>query len=199
MKSNGLVKATATLGVLFMLGTGLVSCAEPQRQADSTQTVPQERAEPTVPSQLCDSLVVPDTYQDDVNNAAKKSGLQPSTIAAIILTQSDWEVTAQEPQGNARGLALLTPTVWNEYGQGDIFNGHHNIAAFGNYLEHLADTVKGKNGIGADYSDLVIAALVAGEHSVVKAGEIPSTPGVLRYVEMVNKYADQYKNCAKDI
>ena len=197
MKSNNLVKATAGFGILILAGTVLTSCSEPQPEAAQ---IPMETTAPaTAPSQLCDTATVPESYQDDVNNAAKKSGLHPSIISAIIQTQSNWEIMADEPIGDGRGLALLTPEVWDKYGEGDIFNGHHNIAALGGYLEHVANTVKGKNGIGADETDLVIAALVAGEKAVSRAGEIPATPGTLRYVELVNEYADQFKNCAKDI
>lgn len=195
MKSNSLVKASAGLGILIATGTVLTSCSEPQPEAVHMPM----QTPVTATSQVCDSATVPESYQDDVNNAAKRSGLHPSIIAAIIKTQSNWENMADEPIGDGRGLALLTPQVWDKFGDGDIFNGHHNIAALGDYLEHVSNTVKGKNGIGADETDLVIAALVTGESAVANAGKIPATPGTLRYVDLVNDYADSYKNCAKDL
>lgn len=199
MKPKSLVRTSAAFGILLLAGAVLTSCTELPSEPTSTSAPVETTAPPTLQNRLCDTATVPDAYKDDVNDAAKKSGLQPSIIAAIIHTQSDWEIMAAVPSGNARGLALLTPGVWEKYGEGNIFNGHDNIAALGGYLEHVADTVKGKNGIGADYTDLVIAALVTGERAVVNAGEIPATPGALRYVELVNKYADRYKNCSKDV
>ncbi|MBF6671136.1 hypothetical protein [Glutamicibacter sp. FBE19] len=197
MKPNHLVKASAGIGILILAGSALTSCTEPRQEA--AQAPAQSTAPASTTKQPCNIATVPQSYQDDVHDAAKKSGLHPSVIAAIIQTQSNWEIMADEPVGDGRSLALLTPEVWDKYGQGDVFNGHHNIAALGGYLEHVADVVKGKNGIGADDTNLVIAALVAGEYAVANAGEIPATPGTLRYVDLVNESAEQYKTCAKDI
>lgn len=188
----------STLSVLLLAGTALSSCTGSQEK--TTLPPPTVLVTPTptpTPELSCESVATPKSHQDDVNNAAKKSGLDPSIIAAIIQTQSNWKVEAVSPVGTGKGLALMSDTVYAEYGEGNIFNVHNAVQALGNYLEHLADTLKGRSGIGADYTDLVIAALIVGEKPVLEAGEVPEIKNVKKYVEKVNTVANQIKSCAQ--
>lgn len=186
-----------SLSVLLFTGTLLTSCAEPREQATFTPSA-SPSATTESPVATCDSLAVPNSFQDDVNNAAQKSGLEPSVIAAIITVQSNWQEDAVAPVDDSRGIALTSLEVWEEYGQGNILNGHDHIRTLGVYLKHLADTLEGRHGIGADDTDLVIAAHIAGETAVLNAGEVPAIPEVRTYVNKVKTYAQQIKSCAKD-
>ncbi|MGO2069235.1 transglycosylase SLT domain-containing protein [Glutamicibacter arilaitensis] len=189
-------KMALSLSVLLLAGTLLTSCVEPRDQATFSPS-PSNSVAAESPVPTCESLKVPQSFQDDVNSAARKSGLEPSVIAAIITVQSNWQEDAVSPVGS-RGIALTSVEVWKEHGQGNILNGHDHIRTLGVYLKHLADTLKGRQGVGADYTDLVIAAHVAGETAVLNAGEVPAIPEVRTYVNKVKAYAEQIKSCAKD-
>ena len=202
MKTNTTARMLSILGVLLLASTALSSCtgAEKQTTFPSPTVLVTSTPTPTptpTPELSCESVATPKSHQDEVNNAAKKSGLDPSIIAAIIQTQSNWKVEATSPVGTGKGLALMSDTIYAEYGEGDIFNVHNAVQALGNYLEHLADTLKGRSGIGADYTDLVVAALVVGEKPVLEAGEVPDIKSVKKYVEKVNTVANQIKSCAQ--
>jgi len=88
---------------------------------------------------------LPDTYDEEVNKAATKYGLDPQMIKAIMKTESDFNKETVSHAG-ARGLMQVMPVVWQDiekkYGMGwdystEVFEPAKNIEVACAYLAWL--------------------------------------------------------------
>ena len=73
-------------------------------------------------------------YDDIIDEAATKHGLDPDLIHAVIQTESEFNPLAVSPVG-AQGLMQLMPEVQAELGVTDPFDPRENIMAGSEYPE----------------------------------------------------------------
>jgi soluble lytic murein transglycosylase-like protein len=111
-----------------------------------------------------------------IEASARRFGIDPAFALAVAHTESRFNQAAVSPQG-ARGVMQLMPATAARYGA----NAHalaENIDAGVRYLRDLAER------FGGD-PVLVAAAYNAGEHAVVKFGQVPPFRETQRYVPQV--------------
>ena len=123
------------------------------------------------------------TYDPVVRKVAKRHGLEPALIHAIIRAESNYESTAVSPKG-ARGLMQLMPATAKAYGVSDYYDPEENIEGGTKYLKDLIKLYAGKTG-------LVLAAYNAGQEAVKRYKGIPPYPETRDYIKRIQS---GYKN-----
>jgi Rod binding domain-containing protein len=117
-------------------------------------------------------------FEDDINRAALKSGLEPSLILAVVMEESAGNPQARSPKG-AMGLMQLMPGTADELGVGDPDSPRENLQGGATYLARMLERFEGR-------LDLALAAYNAGPGNVEEAGPgVPAFPETQRYVEAV--------------
>ncbi|GGA57983.1 hypothetical protein GCM10007416_33990 [Kroppenstedtia guangzhouensis] len=135
-------------------------------------------------------------YADYINAAAKRHGVSPSLVAAVIRQESQFQKLAYNPRTKASGLMQLLPATAREMGAKDIFDPQQNIEAGTKYLAYLLERYN--NNV-----KLALAAYNAGMGNVdkdLKAGGdgIPNFPETQAYVPNVLSYQKQYDKMVKE-
>lgn len=133
------------------------------------------RAQPQDPSRK--------TYDPVVRRVAKRYGVEPELIHAIIRAESNYESTAVSPKG-AIGLMQLMPATGKAYGVNDFIDPEENIEGGTKYLKDLIRLYEGK-------TSLVLAAYNAGQEAVRKYKGIPPYPETRDYIKRIQA---GYKN-----
>ena len=110
-----------------------------------------------------------------IRKVAKKHGIEPELIHAIIRAESNYESTAVSPKG-AIGLMQLMPTTAKAYGVNDFCDPEENIEGGTKYLKDLIKLYQGK-------TSLVLAAYNAGQEAVKKYKGIPPYPETRNYIK----------------
>lgn len=124
-----------------------------------------------------------------VNKMAKKHGMDPAFIHAIISAESAYRPNATSHVG-AMGLMQLMPFTAKRFGVSDAYNPHQNIRAGIRYLKILY------NEFGS--LELAAAGYNAGEAAVRKYNNsIPPYKETMKYVPKVMAYYRRYKNNRK--
>lgn len=136
---------------------------------------------PTRPSQVG----VSKSYQDLIDKYAKKYGLDPDLVAAVIKQESQFNPYAVSPQG-AKGLMQLMPETAREMGCQDPFDPEQNIEAGCKYLSKLLSEFNGN-------LELALAAYNAGPGRVRQYGGIPPFRETQEYVANVKAYYQAYQ------
>jgi len=115
-------------------------------------------------------------YGKHIEKAARKTGLDPALIYAVIRAESSGDRKAVSSAG-AKGLMQLTDAVAEQYGVDRVFSASQNIAAGSAYLSDLLDR----------FGDLrlALAAYNAGPGNVRKYGGIPPFAETENYVRTV--------------
>ena len=121
----------------------------------------------------CDALPK-DKLDPLVQGAAKREGLDPQLVAAVIDRESAAKPCAISPKG-AQGLMQLMPAVAGELGVKDAFDAKENIEAGSRLLKQLLTKYNG------DVS-LALGAYNAGSGRVDREGGIPPIPETINYV-----------------
>jgi soluble lytic murein transglycosylase-like protein len=117
-------------------------------------------------------------YGAQILAAARRNGLDPALLHAVIQIESGYDARAVSPKG-AAGLMQLMPETARRFGAADRFAPEENLEAGARYLGHLLALFEGD-------LELALAAYNAGEEAVLRHGRaIPPYAETRRYVPAV--------------
>jgi len=116
-------------------------------------------------------------FEGLIHEAAKRFGLSPALIRAVIRAESSFDPGAVSSAG-AQGLMQLMPALAAEMGVANAFDPRQNIMAGAQYLSAL---IAGQNGNVA----LGLASYNAGPGAVQRYGGIPPFKETQRYVKTI--------------
>jgi soluble lytic murein transglycosylase-like protein len=119
----------------------------------------------------------PRAYDALIRDAARRSRIDATLVAAVIRTESAFDSHAVSPAG-AVGLMQLLPTTAARYGAHDLFAAAENVGAGCRHLRSLLDRYRGD-------VRLALAAYNAGEQRVDEGRRVPAIPETEEYVERV--------------
>jgi len=117
---------------------------------------------------------------------AKKNGVRPELVAAVVQAESRFKPTARSGAG-AIGLMQLVPRTGRWMGARDLTNPRQNVAAGAKYLKYLSERFDGNE-------TKIIAAYNAGEGNVKRFGGVPPFKETRKYVAKVRNYEQEFKN-----
>jgi soluble lytic murein transglycosylase-like protein len=141
---------------------------------------PPARLPPAIPV-----LAAPRT-ETSIDAIARRHGLDPRLVHAVIRAESNFDARAVSPKG-AAGLMQLMPETAQRYGVENRFDPAQNVDGGVRYLRDLIAMFNG------DLS-LALAAYNAGEGAVLKYGRrIPPYPESQLYVVRVRSFYDQLR------
>lgn len=141
------------------------------------------RAPQPVRSPECDP-VPEDELGRVVQEAARREGLTPDLLRAVIEQESAYLPCAISPKG-ARGLMQLMPGTAADLGIADPFDASQNVDGGARFLGQLLERYGGN-------LVLALAAYNAGPARVDAAGGVPLIPETAKYVSAIlGKLADQ--------
>jgi soluble lytic murein transglycosylase-like protein len=124
------------------------------------------------------------SYLSLIESEAKKKGLDPALVKAVVKAESNFNPKAKSPVG-AQGLMQLMPATAKLLGVKDILDPKENIEGGTSYLKDMLEIFKDRNK--------AVAAYNAGPGAVKKYGGIPPYSETQDYVKKVNKYYKQFK------
>ena len=146
------------------------------REAEADRPVPPP---PAFSLRFVEGQERPDTpYADPIYESARRHGLNPSLVAAVVHTESRFDARAVSKKG-ARGLMQVMPSTGKRLGFGpsELYEPEKNLDAGARYLRLLLDRF--------GELDLVLAAYNAGEGAVERHGGVPPYRETLDYVRKV--------------
>ncbi|MCB2193636.1 MAG: lytic transglycosylase domain-containing protein [Deltaproteobacteria bacterium] len=117
--------------------------------------------------------------------AARKHGLEPALVMAVIQTESRFLPQARSHRG-AMGLMQITPTTARHLKLTSPLDPQANLDAGVGYLAHLYREHQGD-------LRLALAAYNAGPAKVAQAGGIPDIPETRQYVDQVLTNLDHFR------
>ena len=126
------------------------------------------------------------SYDDLIGTAARRYGLEPALIKAVIKCESNFDAEAVSSQG-AEGLMQLMPATQATLGVTDAFDPSQNIDAGVRYLTILKQTF-------GTSTPLLLAAYNAGPQAVIEAAyAVPAFAETQRYVACVEDAQQRYE------
>lgn len=134
---------------------------------------------PKVTTSIDSYEVVPPwrAYDDLIDRAADRYGLDPALIRSVMQTESAFNPIAVSRAG-AMGLMQLMPELAEEFGVTDPFDPEQNIMAGARYLRQLLSMHDGN-------VRLALASYNAGPGAVARYGAIPPFAETREYVKRV--------------
>jgi len=122
-------------------------------------------------------------YNDLIQSAAEKYGVDSSLIKSIIKAESDFNPSITSHAG-AQGLMQLMPDTAKQLGVKDSFDPEQNIEGGTKFIAYLLDYYEGNK-------ELALAAYNAGPGNVKKYGGIPPFNETQDYVKkVINNQSD---------
>ncbi len=120
-------------------------------------------------------------YAQLIERTARRHGLNPELLHAVVRTESAYNPSAVSSAG-AIGLMQLMPATAKRFNVQDIWDPEQNMRGGATYLRHLLDLFE-------QDLRLALAAYNAGENAVMKYGNrIPPYPETQRYVRKVLQF-----------
>ena len=140
-----------------------------------------------VPDEVLDEVVLsatakPTDLAEMVEAAARRHGLDPELVRAVVAVESGFRPDAVSPKG-AQGLMQLMPATARSLGVKDAFDPFSNLDGGTRYLRMLVTRY------GGDLNR-ALAAYNAGEGAVARHGGVPPYPETLAYVRKVLRRAE---------
>jgi soluble lytic murein transglycosylase-like protein len=127
-------------------------------------------------------------YGDIIYREARRNGLPPELVAAVIETESNFR-PRRVSHKNAQGLMQLIPSTGRMMGASNLFHPAENIRAGTRYLRYLNRRFPGN-------STLVLAAYNAGETVVGRLGGVPPYRETEQYLKKVSSRRSEYQRKA---
>lgn len=115
-----------------------------------------------------------------IYDEAKKNGLSPELVAAVVHTESQFVPTARSNRG-AVGLMQLIPRTGRWLGASNLSDPAQNIQAGAKYLRYLTDRFAGDQ-------QKAVAAYNAGEGNVRRFNGVPPFRETQNYVQRVRNF-----------
>ena len=119
-------------------------------------------------------------YEDMIEAASKKFGIDKKLIQSVILTESAGKADAKS-RANAKGLMQLMDSTATDMGVNNPWNPEENINGGTKYLSKLLAKYGGD-------TDMALAAYNAGPGNVKKYNGIPPFKETQNYIKRVNNY-----------
>lgn len=168
-------------------GRVILPLARVAHVVDDEWVPPPPEPEPVAPAALAarswrfeESHPVPEVpYGDQIYHAARRHGVDPRLVAAVIGAESAYDVRALSHKG-ARGLMQLMPATARRFGVTDdrIHDPEANVEAGTRYLAWLLERFDGDLA-------LALAGYNAGEGTVDRYGGVPPYRETRGYVQRI--------------
>lgn len=120
-----------------------------------------------------------------IYSEAKKNNLDPTLVAAVVQTESNFRPTARSGVG-ASGLMQLMPRTGKWMGAKNLMNPADNVRAGTKYLKYLNERFDNDE-------TKVLAAYNAGEGNVRRYGGVPPFKETRNYVKKVAKAQNDFE------
>jgi soluble lytic murein transglycosylase-like protein len=130
-------------------------------------------------------------FRAEISAAARKYGVDPALLAALVKQESNFNPNAQSGVG-AKGLTQLMDATARGLGVTDSFDPAQSLDGGARFLSGLLKQFKGDES-------LALAAYNAGPGAVQKYGGIPPYEETRRYVPKVLGYAAQFRRIWADV
>ncbi len=114
-----------------------------------------------------------------VKRTAGKYQIDPKLVDAMIKVESQYNPRAVSPKG-AMGLMQLIPATAERFGVQNPFDPRQNVQGGAAYMRYLLNLFNGN-------LRLSLAAYNAGEHAVLRDGNVPRIPETVNYVRKVTE------------
>jgi len=133
--------------------------------------------------------LITNKFNLEIDSAAKKHGLEPALIKAVIHAESAFKPEVMSSAG-AQGLMQLMPLTQKTYKVNNPYDPLQNIHGGSAYLKHLQNAYNSM--------DVYLAAYNSGETAVEKYGKaIPPYPETREYVRRVKILYNRYQRSVK--
>jgi len=123
-------------------------------------------------------------YGSIIYREARKNGLAPELVAAMVHTESDFRPSLVSHR-SAQGLMQIVPETARDLGLANVFDPAENIAAGTRYFRYLLNRFENER--------IALAAYNAGEGKVERCNCVPSIDETEQYVDKVHARASRYR------